>query len=86
MGCSFAGFRGTASGGPFLVFFPKTSPGPRGGRPGTTAAEYPRPAGRAGPEPREGRRVGIARAAVARQRCRSGRSASGIFPPFSLPI
>ena len=33
---------------PFLVFFSKTSPGPRSGRAGATAAERPCPSGRAG--------------------------------------
>src|SRR5579875_2385202 len=33
---------------PFLVFFPKTPPGPRSGRAGATAAEHPCPAGPAG--------------------------------------
>ena len=71
----------------FLVFFPKTPPGPRSGRAGATAAEHPCPAGQAGLTAlRRTTRPGSRAGAVERQRQRSDRSANRIFSSSPLPF
>ena len=72
----------------FLVFFPKTSPGPRSGRAGAIAPEHPCPAGQAGLTALR-RTTGRDREGpIERQRRRVARSRAGFFfsPLLSLPL